>query len=213
MSSDRGPHDLTSLPEQASLTVDTGQTVTCNEWERRRYQTVTVNGGTFVMENGCELYVSGEGSQALKVFGGGIIRANGNNKIFVDDGVALLADGRGIVTTTQLPRDLQLFAKNRYSASAQILLAQTNASYGAWTEFYGVVYNDNGNVRLERGWDGIGTNYRGALVACGTLTTITTAWGAGLDFRYDETLATVPFPTSENPQAYNIRGWWFPTKK
>ena len=153
------------------------------------------------MENGCELYVSGVGQRALDVTGGGVIRTKGNNAIFVDDGVAFRSDGRGIDNTTHLPRDFQLYAKNRYTDAANVFLGQTSASYGNWTDCYGVVYNDNGNVRLERDGDWIATNYYGALVACGTLTLITQAWGADLAFSYDETLATVPFPTSNNPTA------------
>ena len=170
---------------------------------------VTINGGTLVLKPGCQLYVSGVGAEALKVTSNGVIRAEGNNTLFVEDGVGLRADGYGIVNTTHSPREMQLYAKGRYTSGAKILLAKKNVSLGDF--FYGVVYHDNGDVFLDRRTDWTYPDYKGALAACGTVTLKTAAWGADLTFEYDPTLADLPFPEGDsNTPRYRLSGWWLP---
>jgi hypothetical protein len=141
-----------------------------------------------ILQPGCRLYLDGAVHDALKIDGNGKIEARENNQIFIENGGFDSTSTNGFVTTTQKPKDLQIYARGRSA-----LLPMSINIIGQRQPFYGVVYvQTEGFVfRPYRNpitgvYDASVTGY-GALVAGAG--SVVNNLGGTLDFHYDESLS------------------------
>ena len=175
----------------------TGGTVVCQE--KRQYTSLRVDGGEFVMREGCQLYIDHAGAT---LYGMGI-DTNGAGKVTVDTGVVtpvkvFVKDGgfdfdgpNGLVNLTQKPKLFQIYSTGTGS----------HGQFAQGANFYGLVYVQEdpagestpiwgGDLNLYRGFSV--TEYFGSFVAGGLLVVSDNGEGLTVRIHRDESAAAIP---------------------
>ncbi len=207
------PADLLAAPNQGGVRLSSGITSCSDLGSQRLHYTYLLieNDATFVLDEGCELYIDGPGydgpvpgwgdvlDMALMLHDDAKIEARGNNRIFVNTGWLGASSRQGFVTTTQQPRDLQIYHQGVPREQTQ----QWNGCGAGLMQrapFYGTIYSKHGMVYLGAYYDmGAYTydpvaQFYGAFVAGDRFHLEASPYGETYDvsgLHYDESLRTL----------------------
>jgi len=204
----------TSMPYGFSTVIVSGtQILTCPANTKMRVTSLSLrDDAKMILEPGCEILIDGAASFGLALQNGTTVEARGNNKIYLSQSGFHIYTGGGVITTTQNPRDLQIYAYGPVTDTQEAFFRESHIEQKE--PFYGAVYTQTGGLVLGPKFTSTGNpattgyfydaNMFGSMVSCGTAE-IYAVDGRTVNLHYDTRLRDVPLDGTNNE--YRIQSW------